>query len=259
MKHGSLIPISSAVLLLVFLTACSDRESTQLPPEVTQIVLTPANPAAIYCQFLGGQILVKARDDGDQMGVCELPDGQSCEEWALYGGDCMLDAEVSDPFAFCAEIGNSLLIPPTGSQDPQWLPQALLEPLRSQGLVNADLPEFERITVRWRCMESEVYVCPVGANLPCAEQADLSRTPTPAMQEFCVENPDSDFLPAYVTGRATVYNWNCSGTEALAGEQRFNADSQGYLAEFWHWLKPVTPIALNPASTPAHPAPGCGQ
>jgi len=240
MKQGRLIPISSAVLLLVFLSACSDREATQLPPETSQHELAPANPAAIYCQFLGGEILVNTRDDGSQMGLCELPNGQSCEEWVLYRGDCMLDAEVSDPFAFCAEIGNSLLIPPTGSQDPQWLPRVLQEPLRSQGLVNADIPESERIAVRWRCMQSEVYVCPVGANLPCDEQADLSSTPTAAMQEFCVENPDSDFLPAYVTGRATVYNWSCAGAEALAGEQRFNADAQGYLAEFWHRLKPVS-------------------
>jgi len=241
MKNDSLIAKSSAALLVMILTACSenDRPASVAPPVASApIAVALANPASVYCKYLGGEHISQDQN-GESSSLCQLPDGQSCEQWASYRGDCTLDAEVSEPFAFCAEIGNSLLMPPTGSQDPQWIPRVLLEPLRSEGLVNAELPESGRIAVRWRCMHSEVYVCPVGANLPCGEQADLSRTPSAGMQEFCIENPDSDFLPAYVTGRATVYSWSCAGTEALAGEQRFNADAQGYLAEFWHRLNPA--------------------
>jgi len=46
--------------------------------------------------------------------------------------------------------------------------------------------------------------------LPCTAKADTSRTPTPAMVDFCNANPTSDFIPANVTGRETIYEWRCT-------------------------------------------------
>ena len=68
--------------------------------------------------------------------------------------------------------------------------------------------------------------------------ADLSTEPTDAMNQYCQDNPDADGLPAVATGRATVYSWSCDGETAVAGEQIFTADEQGYLAEFWTELTP---------------------
>jgi len=95
----------------------------------------------------------------------------------------------------------------------------------------------QKVAARWRCMDSAVYVCPIGANLPCGEPANLSQTPSAAMQEFCAANPAAEGIPAYITGRATIFQWSCAGGVAVAGKQQFTADAQGYVAEFWHRLE----------------------
>jgi hypothetical protein len=46
-----------------------------------------ANPASANCIAKGGTVSV--RDvAGGQAGYCTLPDGTTCEEWALYRGEC---------------------------------------------------------------------------------------------------------------------------------------------------------------------------
>lgn len=199
--------------------------------------MSSANPASIYCSFLGGQSRSVTDAQNGAAGLCQLPSGESCEEWALYRGSCALSAEINEPFAFCEAIGNSPVLPASGGEPRKLVPQALLAPLRKQGLINAELAEPVQAAVRWRCMQSQIYICPVGANLPCEEQADLSQIPTQAMQNFCSENPDAAGLPAYVTGRATVYAWSCKSGAAIAGKQVAHADGQGYLKEFWHLLQ----------------------
>jgi membrane dipeptidase len=194
------------------------------------------NPAALYCQYLGGQQVSGQDESGEAISRCQLADGQSCEPWALYRGSCVLNAEVREPFAFCAAIGNSPVLPAADETSRRLLPQALLAPMRNQGLTRADQPEEVQAAARWRCMDSAVYVCPIGANLPCSEPANLSQTPGPAMQEYCVAHPAAEGIPAYITGRATIYQWNCTDGVAVTGKQPFTADEQGYLAEFWHRL-----------------------
>lgn len=196
-----------------------------------------ANPAAQYCQYIGGKQVSGQDESGGAISQCELPDGQSCEQWALYRGRCSLNAEVAKPFEFCAAIGNSLLLPSSGGEQGQLIPAALREPMLAQKLISEDWPADQPIAARWRCVDKQVYVCPLGANLPCSESANLSQLPSPAMQQFCADTPDADGIPAYVTGRATVFNWSCAAGQAVVGEQQFHADAQGYLAEFWHHLQ----------------------
>ena len=195
------------------------------------------HPAAVYCRYLGGQQVVGQDESGGANSLCQLADGQSCEQWALYRGSCVLKAEVKEPFAFCATIGNTPVLPAVDEASRRLLPQVLLEPMRAQGLAKADQPEEVQSAARWRCMDSAVYVCPIGANLPCGEPANLSQTPSAAMQEFCAANPAAEGIPAYITGRATIFQWSCAGGVAVAGKQQFTADAQGYLAEFWHRLE----------------------
>jgi len=49
-----------------------------------------ANPASKYCEDQGGT--VENREDpragGGQYGVCVLPEGRECDEWAFYRGGC---------------------------------------------------------------------------------------------------------------------------------------------------------------------------
>jgi membrane dipeptidase len=195
-----------------------------------------ANPAALYCQYLGGKAVSQTADDGGQSALCQLPDGQACEQWALYRGSCTLNAEISQPFEFCNAIGNTPVLPVPAVDARPLLPSSLLPAMQKQGLASADSPPEVQGAARWRCMDNRVYVCPLGANLPCEEPANLGQAPGQALQDFCTTNPDSEGIPAYVTGRATVYSWSCQDGKATPGEQRFHADAQGYLAEFWHRL-----------------------
>nr|WP_322044956.1 DUF333 domain-containing protein [Paraburkholderia sp. J67] len=46
-----------------------------------------ANPASVNCVHSGGTLQIVETNDG-QMGICKLPNGRQCEEWALLRGEC---------------------------------------------------------------------------------------------------------------------------------------------------------------------------
>ena len=97
---------------------------------------------------------------------------------------------------------------------------------------------------------AEVWVCHFGANLPCQEKANTSQEASQEMQDYCQANPETDVIPAAVTGRATVYEWKCTGGEPKVVRQVFQSDPQGYLADFWYELpaQPAPAQLPNPAS-----------
>lgn len=43
-----------------------------------------ANPASVHCGQLGGRLEIVTVAHGGQVGMCHLPDGRICEEWALF-------------------------------------------------------------------------------------------------------------------------------------------------------------------------------
>lgn len=54
-----------------------------------------ANPASVYCVEQGGKLEIISEEPpeapgggGGQVGMCTLPGGQVCEEWAFYRGEC---------------------------------------------------------------------------------------------------------------------------------------------------------------------------
>ena len=146
-------------------------------------------------------------------------------------------ASYSDPFAYCAAVGT--IDAPNGRYDGPPVPDAIIQSLIQQGVVSADAPpEYLAQTTVWRCMDGQVWACTIGANLPCQEKADTSKVPTSAMEDFCQSNPTADFIPAAVTGRATVYEWKCNAGKPEAGRQIFQVDPQGFLANFWYKVTP---------------------
>jgi len=49
-----------------------------------------ANPASTHCVEIGGTLEIVDGAEG-QSGLCHLPDGRVCEEWALFrDGSCTL-------------------------------------------------------------------------------------------------------------------------------------------------------------------------
>ncbi|MEM7826813.1 MAG: DUF333 domain-containing protein [Candidatus Aenigmatarchaeota archaeon] len=47
-----------------------------------------ANPASAYCEESGYKLDIRKDAEGNEYGVCVFPDGNECEEWAFYKGDC---------------------------------------------------------------------------------------------------------------------------------------------------------------------------
>jgi hypothetical protein len=82
-----------------------------------------------------------------------------------------------------------------------------------------------------RCVGPVLMGCTIGANLVC-DKADTRRR-LPGATEWCRQNPGSDFIPMAATGHATIYNWSCKGTHAVAGKAVLTVDPQGYIADNW--------------------------
>jgi hypothetical protein len=74
----------------------------------------------------------------------------------------------------------------------------------------------------------------VGANLPCGEKADTSKTPNTGIVDYCKANPAAEFVPAVAAGRATVYEWRCKNGAPEIAKQIFQPDAQGFIAEIWY-------------------------
>jgi putative hemolysin len=199
-------------------------------------------PAAQYCAITGGEYQVTGNSNTDQeQGTCTFQNGQVCDVWDYFDGECSPDAEAgsssySDPFAYCAAVG-TIDTPDARYNGPE-MPDAVIQAMLRQGIVSADAPlEFQQNAV-WRCMNSSVWVCHFGANLPCLEKADTTQVPTAEMEDYCEANPTEESIPAYVTGRATVYEWACQDGKPVVVKQLFSSDAQGYLADFWYELTP---------------------
>lgn len=47
-----------------------------------------ANPASVYCQDNGGQVVIRTDAGGNQYGICVFPNGTECDEWAYFRGEC---------------------------------------------------------------------------------------------------------------------------------------------------------------------------
>lgn len=89
----------------------------------------------------------------------------------------------------------------------------------------------------FRCFGHHVLVCNLGANLPCGKANKARRLP--AADHWCAENPNSGFIPMYVTGHDTVYDWSCRGSAAAIVKTRFTVDRRGFIAQFWKRVEAV--------------------
>lgn len=72
-----------AAFLALLLASCA--KSAEQPAAPSQVEV--ANPASEYCVEQGGELEMRESAEG-QYGVCKLPNGRECEEWALYRKEC---------------------------------------------------------------------------------------------------------------------------------------------------------------------------
>jgi hypothetical protein len=142
-------------------------------------------------------------------------------------------AQFTDPFAYCSAVGT--IDEPDARYTGPKTPEAIVKGLRKALETPDDTPMDPFLAgTYWRCMDGKVWACFVGANLPCWSKANTDRTPTSDMEDFCKQNPTSDFIPMAVTGHDTVYNWSCKDGVPEAGEQFVKPDAQGFLSNIWY-------------------------
>ncbi len=144
----------------------------------------------------------------------------------------------ANPFAYCRAVG-TLDRPDSRYTGPNPPPAVIAGLIKAFG-PPAAATHSQAFThgTYWRCMSGAVYACNVGANLPCESKANTERTPTPGEKKYCAANPGSDFIPMYVTGHDTVYDWSCKGDQPVAGKQIAKVDARGYLANIWYRVPP---------------------
>jgi putative hemolysin len=70
---------SLAIVALSALGACTSGQGEAQPARAVGM----ANPASVHCANLRGASEIR-EGPGGQYGMCRLPDGKVCEEWALY-------------------------------------------------------------------------------------------------------------------------------------------------------------------------------
>jgi hypothetical protein len=145
----------------------------------------------------------------------------------LVAASPALAQSFTDPVPYCRAVGtiDSPDARYTGPKLPVWMAAKLqLEPSQAKFM-------------EWRCAQGAVLACLYGANIPCDAKAVTSREPTPAVTQYCQENPGSNFVPMFVTGHETVVSWACQGTDPVV--TRVEAvDAEGYAKAFW---QPVSP------------------
>jgi hypothetical protein len=141
----------------------------------------------------------------------------------------------TEPFSYCKCTGTIDM--PDKRYKGEKIPESIIKGIRKTMKLSDDVPaDYIRQTTFWRCMDSKVFICIVGANLPCMEKADLNRMPSGAMLNFCQTNPGQDYIPAYVTGHTSVYEWRCSGKAPVITRQLSKPDARGFLSEIWFEL-----------------------
>jgi len=160
-------------------------------------------------------------------------------------------ATYADPFTYCAAMG-TVDAPGSDYVGPQ-VPESVAQGL--QRALNApDTPvEVLQNGSFWRCMDGSVYACFVGANLPCEAKVNTDRTPTQEEIDYCQQNPNSDFIPAVVTGRETVYEWRCLDGAPDIVKQVTQPDAQGFFSDIWYKISPDAATGTAAGPTPLPP------
>jgi putative hemolysin len=203
--------------------------------KVTGYTTIPAQ----YCAITGGTYAITntGNEDGHERGDCTFKNGNTCDADDYFNGTCDPNSEVqsySDPFLYCAAVGT--IDAPDERYTGEKMPEILVQDMIGLGLVTADAPKEIQQNAVWRCMDSSLWVCHFGANIPCLEKADSSQTPTPEMEDYCKANPNAEGIPAATTGRATVYEWKCTDGKPSVVRLVLKSDPQGFISNFWYQL-----------------------
>lgn len=75
------------VILALSISACGPVDEQNQPADNSGEI-GMANPASVYCEEQGGTLEMRQDASGGSYGVCIIPDGSECDEWAFFRGEC---------------------------------------------------------------------------------------------------------------------------------------------------------------------------
>lgn len=105
----------------------------------------------------------------------------------------------------------------------------------------------------WRCMDGAVFACELGASGRACQKMNASKLPTAAISAFCLESPNTGFVPMSVIGNSPA-SWKCVGTVPQISDS-VALDKRGFMKGSWAMVEapPRQPAAQEvgqPASAP---------
>ncbi|MCC8977591.1 lysozyme inhibitor LprI family protein [Bradyrhizobium acaciae] len=121
-----------------------------------------------------------------------------------------------DVFAFCKAVKNL--------DDPQ---NVQLDASSDEALAAAAVTN----NYAWRCMDSDVLVCGMGASGSACQKMSSSAAPTKAILAFCARSPNTKFVPMSVIGNSPA-SWKCSGTTPKVLDA-MRLDKRQFMADTW--------------------------
>lgn len=107
------------------------------------------------------------------------------------------------------------------------------EVVKQFGLQNVSVEQVLRSTVL-RCFEGHLLACNEGANLPCGKA--ITQRALPQAKPWCAENPNVDFVPAYISGHDSIFHWRCQHGEPVTFGEAERVDTSGYITRYWKVL-----------------------
>jgi putative hemolysin len=88
--------IITFTIILLALTSCTAFQVQRLESTGTDMPqANMPNPASVYCTQNGNKHEIRTAADGSQNGICVFPDGNTCDEWAYFRGECGLAPQKS--------------------------------------------------------------------------------------------------------------------------------------------------------------------
>jgi C1A family cysteine protease len=75
-----------------------EQDSLSENPISDNLYIGMANPATVYCQELGYSY-EKRQSSSGEYGICKLPGGTECDEWAFLSGKC------GASYSYCSKLG----------------------------------------------------------------------------------------------------------------------------------------------------------
>jgi hypothetical protein len=131
-------------------------------------------------------------------------------------------AQAASAEATCAQVGTDDALRPL-------MPSLVGPAIQAFGYTGMTATEVEHMTV-FRCMDGAVLMCSWGANLDCGKAETSSSLP--AASNWCEGNRNAGFIPAYVTGHDTIYQWSCHDGNAVTTKAA-PLDRRGFFKSYW--------------------------